>query len=168
MIPRSAPKKIRSTIVGRHIKFGGLVMLCALAFTVGSASAEENWRYVKTLEGDVTVELDIDSIERQRLLGLSDYVASKMPTLWASVIRYSWPSDQISDGKRIRSVRVKHLWVCGQSLEVAEWGRIAYDSKGKVVIDKSKDFESEELPRFSRVSGDSERLGRQVCSLIGK
>ena len=101
MSPRSVINNIRGTTVGRHIKFGGLVILCALAFTVGSASAEENWRYVKTLEGDVTLDLD-------------------------------------------------------------------YDSKGKVVIDKSKDFESEELPRFSRVSGDSERLGRQVCSLIGK
>ena len=149
-------------------KRGALALIFALACVVGTVSAAETWTRLATLNDGGIVELETSNVRPQRHLGLSDYVASQMPTHWASIVRYTWPTDRVQDGVSIRSVRVKLLWICESPMKVAQWGLWAFDSKGNEVIDKGMDFEMDDLPSFRQVAGDDEQIGKRVCSVARK
>ena len=110
------------------------------------------------------MDINLGNIKPERIMGMSDYVRSQMPTPWSSTLRYTFPKDQQLDGKNVRRAYVKLLWLCEGPLKTAEWGMWAEDSNGKEVVDKRMDFEMDDIPYFKEVAGANAELGKLVCA----
>lgn len=145
-----------------------LALACAAACVAGTAGAAENWKQLRTTPDGGTMEIDLGNMKPQRYLGLSDYVASKMPTHWSTVIRYTWPNGQVIDGKKVTKGYINFLWICENPIKVSQWGLWATDADGKEVIDMRKDFEMDDLPNFTNAEGDAAETGKLVCAAAKK
>ena len=143
-------------------------MACAAVCVAGTASAAENWKRIDLPPDSGIMEIDLGSIKPQRYLGLSDYVASKMPTHWSTIVRYTWPNGQVIDGKKVSTGYINFLWICEDPIKVSQWGLWATDASGKEVIDMRKDFEMDDLPSFTKAEGDAEETGKMVCAAVKK